>query len=81
VRNQLRTKDGRDVTVTALRYHAGSGRVYTLTLAGDHDFWGESGSGSGDHDFFVGTAQVLVHNANGPCLQLGFSPDAVDSAY
>jgi RHS repeat-associated protein len=67
VGDRLRTEDGRDVTVTALRYHTGYAHVYTLTVATNHDFWSESRPGSGDHDFFVGTARVLVHNSDGPC--------------
>ena len=47
--DRLRTEDGRDVTVTALRYHAGYAHVYTLTVAADHDY-------------FVGGSGVLVHN-------------------
>jgi len=39
------------VRVVGLRYHAGTADVYTLTVANDHDF-------------FVGAAQVLVHNAD-----------------
>ena len=51
--DQLRTEDGRDVTVTTLQYHSGYAPVYTLTVATDHDF-------------FVGGARVLVHNSL-PC--------------
>jgi hypothetical protein len=51
VGDRLRTEDGQDVTVTALRYHTGYAHVYTLTVATDHDF-------------FVGSAGVLVHNYN-----------------
>lgn len=57
--DQLRTVGGVDVTVIGLRYHVGTADVYTLTVATDHDF-------------FVGSARVLVHNA-GPCLPNGFS--------
>ena len=65
--DRLRTENGRDITVVALHWNVGDAEVYTLTVANDHTFWGESGPNSGDHDFFVGTAQVLVHNSNGPC--------------
>jgi hypothetical protein len=55
VGDRLRTKSGKDVTVTALGYHTGYAHVYTLTVANDHDF-------------FVGHTGVLVHNARrGPC--------------
>jgi hypothetical protein len=50
VGDRIRTESGRDVTVVGLRYHAGQAHVYTLTVATDHDF-------------FVGSAGVLVHNA------------------
>jgi len=46
----LRTASGLDVGVVRLRYHVGRAAVYTLTVAKDHTF-------------FVGAAQVLVHNA------------------
>jgi len=48
----LRTVSGRDVTVVRLRGHVGRAVVYTLTVAKDHTF-------------FVGSAQVLVHNSYG----------------
>jgi hypothetical protein len=48
--DRLRTENGWDVTIVALRYHTGYARVYTLTV-------------EQDHDFFVGGARVLVHNA------------------
>ena len=48
--DQLRTADGHPVRVVGLRYNAGTADVYTLTVANDHDF-------------FVGPARVLVHNA------------------
>ena len=51
--DRLRTADGHGVTVLALHWNAGEAHVYTLTIAKDHTF-------------FVGSAQVLVHNA-GPC--------------
>jgi RHS repeat-associated protein len=60
VGDRLRTENGRDVTITALHYDTGYAHVYTLTVASDHDF-------------FVGQADVLVHNANAPCAQLGGS--------
>jgi len=50
--DRLRTEDGRDVAVLGIREGAGSAHVYTLTVARDHAF-------------FVGSAGVLVHNANG----------------
>jgi hypothetical protein len=46
----LRTEDGRDGTITALHCDTGHAHLYTLTVARDHDF-------------FVGLAGVLVHNA------------------
>ena len=49
--DQLRTADGDLVRVVGLRYNAGTADVYTLTVANDHDF-------------FVGAARVLVHNAD-----------------
>jgi hypothetical protein len=64
--NQLRTSNARHATVAALRFNVGHAAVYTLTVANDHTFWGETGPTSDDHDFFVGTARVLVHNS-GPC--------------
>jgi len=48
--DRIRTESGRDVTVMALRHHTGQAHVYTLTVAVDHDF-------------FVGSADVLVHNS------------------
>ena len=51
--DQLRTTNGRDVTVLAVRWNVGEAVVYTLTVARDHTF-------------FVGSAQVLVHNSR-PC--------------
>ena len=50
--DRLRTAGGGAVWVVGLRYHAGYARVHTLTVATDHDF-------------FVGSARVLVHNTNG----------------
>ena len=55
--DQLRTAEGRSVRVVGLRYNVGKADVYTLTV-------------SGDHDFFVGSAHVLVHNADTPCRTL-----------
>ena len=55
--DQLRTADGHPVRVVGLRYNAGTADVYTLTVANDHDF-------------FVGAAQVLVHNADVTCRTL-----------
>ena len=49
--DQLRTAGGAEATVVALRYHVERVEVYTLTLGANHDF-------------FVGTARVLVHNCN-----------------
>jgi hypothetical protein len=57
----------RGVLTPELRYNVGRALVYTLTVAQDHTFWGESGFSRGDHAYFVGTARVMVHNANGPC--------------
>lgn len=62
--DRLRTAGGGAVRVVGLRYHAGYARVHTLTVATDHDF-------------FVGSARVLVHNANCPSLRdtyLGRTP-------
>jgi len=53
--DRLRTISGRDVTVVRMRGHVGHAVVYTLTVARDHTF-------------FVGSARVLVHNSNAPCL-------------
>jgi len=47
--DRIRTASGRDLVVTNLWDDVGSAHVYTLTIAVDHDF-------------FVGTARVLVHN-------------------
>ena len=49
--DRLRTADGKDVTVLRVRWNQGEAVVYTLTVANDHTF-------------FVGSARVLVHNAN-----------------
>ncbi len=49
--DQLRTADGRLVSVARVRTGVGRADVWTLTVAKDHTF-------------FVGSAQVLVHNAN-----------------
>ncbi|MGH2389189.1 MAG: RNase A-like domain-containing protein [Chloroflexota bacterium] len=55
VGDRVRTANGHDLVVTSLRYQVDSAHVYTLTVATDHDF-------------FVGSAGVLVHNAGGgPC--------------
>ncbi len=62
--DEVRTVRDHDVMVMGFRRNAGRALVYTLTVAKDHTFWGESHS---DHTFFVGTARVLVHNADGPC--------------
>jgi len=51
--DQLRTADGRLVSVVRVRTGVGRADVWTLTVARDHTF-------------FVGTAQVLVHNTNCP---------------
>ncbi len=50
VGDTLRTEAGKDVTILAIDEHAGYAVVYTLTVAADHDY-------------FVGLARVLVHNA------------------
>jgi len=55
--DQVRTAGGHDLTVTSLRYHVGAAHVYTLTVAADHDF-------------FVGSAGVLVHNCKLPSLRI-----------
>jgi hypothetical protein len=47
--DRLRAADLQDVTIVGLRYSVGYVHVYTLTVAHDHDF-------------FVGTAQVLAHD-------------------
>jgi len=49
--DRLRTPTGTDATVLGVRRGVGRAAVYTLTVAKDHTF-------------FVGTAKVLVHNAN-----------------
>ena len=51
--DRLRTEDAKDTMVLRVRYHTGYARVYTLTVATDHDF-------------FVGPDAVLVHNCVGP---------------
>jgi len=61
VGDRIRTEDGQDITVAALRYNTGNAHVYTLTVATDHDF-------------FVGSARVLVHNCP------GLSPAAAEQA-
>ncbi len=67
--DHLRTADGRGVTVARVRLHAGEAAVYTLTVARDHTF-------------FVGSAEVLVHNCprpsgdrSGGIKQGRFTPD------
>jgi len=49
--DELRTVSGTHVMVVGLRRNVGEAVVYTLTIANDHTF-------------FVGSARVLVHNAN-----------------
>ncbi len=49
--DRLREADGTEAVVAGLRRNVGRAVVYTLTVARDHTF-------------FVGAAQVLVHNAN-----------------
>jgi len=49
--DELRTAAGVPVMVVGLRRNVGTAVVYTLTVAKDHTF-------------FVGSAEVLVHNAN-----------------
>jgi len=49
--DQLRTEDGHQVSVLQVRQGVGYADVWTLTVARDHTF-------------FVGTAQVLVHNCD-----------------
>jgi len=48
---RLRTAQGTDAPVVGVRQHVGQAAVYTLTVAKDHTF-------------FVGSAQILVHNGN-----------------
>ena len=57
-----RTADGLGATVRALHWNQGEAHDYTLTVATDHTF-------------FVGSAHVLVHNADGysACRFLGGS--------
>lgn len=50
VGDRLRDASGRDVGVVGVRYNVDRAVVYTLSVATDHTF-------------FVGAAQVLVHNA------------------
>jgi len=52
VGDELRTASGAPVMVVGLRRNMGTAVVYTLTVATDHTF-------------FVGAAQVLVHNCDG----------------
>ena len=49
--DRLRTASGADVAVMAVVWNVGEAAVYTLTVATDHTF-------------FVGLAQVLVHNSD-----------------
>ncbi len=49
--DRLRTPSGQDVAVLGVQRGVGRAAVYTLTVAKDHTF-------------FVGTAKVLVHNAD-----------------
>ncbi len=51
VGDRLREADGTEAVVAGLRRNVGQAVVYTLTVATDHTF-------------FVGSARVLVHNAN-----------------
>jgi hypothetical protein len=51
--DELRIETGKDVSVLAVHWNVGEAEVYTLTVANDHTF-------------FVGSAQVLVHNGL-PC--------------
>jgi len=50
--DELRTADGRHASVVRVRLGVGNAEVWTLTVATGHTF-------------FVGAAQVLVHNAQG----------------
>ena len=52
--DQLRTVTGTPASVVGLRYNVGTADVYTLTVARNHTF-------------FVGSARVLVHNADATC--------------
>jgi len=55
--DRLRTAGGKRVAVARVLQHAGRAVVYTLTVARDHTF-------------FVGSAQVLVHNYNACVLAI-----------
>jgi len=55
--DRLRTASGRDVRIVRILQHAGRAVVYTLTVAHDHTF-------------FIGDAEVLVHNCALPVDQL-----------
>jgi len=61
----LRTVSGKDVRVIRIRFNVGRAVVYTLTVAHDHTF-------------FVGSAQVLVHNRM--CIELAniVNPDVAE---
>ena len=64
----LRTASGGHVRVAAVHWNQGDAPVYTLTVASDHTF-------------FVGTARVLVHNADlTECLSAAkdLIPEATD---
>jgi len=61
--DELRTATGAHVMVVGLRHSVGYAAVYTLTVAKDHTF-------------FVGSARVLVHNADGGCGPLLYGPSA-----
>jgi hypothetical protein len=66
VGDRLRTEEGRDVAVTALHYDTGYAHVYTLTVASDHDF-------------FVGSADILVHNQDEESCPVGAANAAQES--
>ena len=55
--DELRTAAGTYVMVVGLRRNVGYAVVYTLAVAHDHTY-------------FVGSAQVLVHNTNKDCLDV-----------
>jgi len=62
--DRLRTDDGKGVTVLGIEWNVGEVTVYTLTVAHDHTF-------------FVGNAQVLVHNSNVPFCPTKAVADAI----
>ena len=68
VGDHLRTEDGHDVRIIALRYHTGYAHVYTLTVANDHTY-------------FVGDGTpVLVHNCGEDVSKSSFNEIAAVAA-